>query len=172
MFKASQFKLICFSFVSFPAPYLNPIFTIKAPALSAITGCRVVAVVAAAAAFLWWAARKPTHVRREFVSAFERDSQFLAYFSGSPSFVLFVVEAFIQVILACIRSILLAVFAFGFTHRSVDLLHPHDWLRCLVLLLLLSLLCPRLLLLSFFFFLLAFFVLLPESLSTENVLSL
>ena len=52
MFKVSQFKLICFSFVSFPAPYLNPIFTIKAPALSAVTGCRVVAVVAAAAAFL------------------------------------------------------------------------------------------------------------------------
>ena len=61
---------------------------------------------------------KPSHVQREFVSAFERESQFLAYFAGSPSFVLFVVEAFVRVMLAHIRSILLAVFAFVF-HPSI-----------------------------------------------------
>jgi hypothetical protein len=47
------------------------------------------------------------------VSSFERDSQFLAYFAGSPSFVLFVVEAFVCM-LPRVWSILLPVFAFVF----------------------------------------------------------
>ena len=48
------------------------------------------------------------------MSAFECDSQFLAYFTGSPSFVLFVVEAFVCLLLPRRWLILLAVFAFVF----------------------------------------------------------
>ncbi len=48
------------------------------------------------------------------MSAFECDSQFLAYFAGSPSFVLFVVEAFVCLVLSHVWLLLLAVFAFVF----------------------------------------------------------
>ena len=48
------------------------------------------------------------------MSSFERDSQFLAYFAGLPSFVLFVVEAFVCLVLPRVWSILLPVFAFVF----------------------------------------------------------
>ena len=51
---------------------------------------------------------------KRIVSVFERDSQFLAYFDGSPSFILFVVEAFFRLMLPRVWLILLAVFAFVF----------------------------------------------------------
>ena len=114
---------------------------------------------------------KPTHVRRECVLAFECDSQFLAYLAGLPSFVLFDVEAFVRLMLPCIWSILLAVFAFVLYAAFCQLDVSVQWLQCLLPLLLLSPLRPHLLLLPFFFFLLLFFLLLPESLSTEKALS-
>ena len=65
LFKATQFKLSSFSFVSFLPPYLNPFFTIRAPMPSFVTGCQAVAVVAAAAAVLRCAVRrKSAHARR------------------------------------------------------------------------------------------------------------
>ena len=91
MFKANLFNLSSFIFFSFPALYLNLIFTIRVLTLSFVTGCHAVAVIAVATAFLCHTARKPSHVQREFVLAFEHDTQFLACFAGPPSLTLFVV---------------------------------------------------------------------------------
>ena len=45
---------------------------------------------------------------------FERDAQLLAYFAGSRTFVLLVVEAFVHIMLARVRASVFAVFAFIF----------------------------------------------------------
>ena len=65
LFKATQFKLSSFSFVSFLSPYLNPFFTIQAPVPSFVTGCQAVTVIAAAAAVLRCTAHHtPANARR------------------------------------------------------------------------------------------------------------
>ena len=51
MFKAVQFKLSSFIFVSFFPPYLNPFFILQAPMPSFVAGCFTVAVAATAAVF-------------------------------------------------------------------------------------------------------------------------
>ena len=48
------------------------------------------------------------------MSVFERNAQLLAYFAGSPTLVLLVVEAFVRVMLPRVRVSVLAVFAFIF----------------------------------------------------------
>ncbi len=95
------------------------------------------------------------------MSAFECDSQFLAYFAGSTSFVLFVVEAFVCLVLPHIWSLLLAGFAFVFYLVFGRLAASARF----------AVFAVSVSALVIFLFFLALLLFAPESLSTEKVLS-
>lgn len=54
------------------------------------------------------------------MAAFEFNVQFLAYFAGTPSFILFVVETFFFFMFPRVWALLLAVFAFVFYFSVVS----------------------------------------------------
>jgi hypothetical protein len=106
--------MLLFANFFFLSPYLNPFSIIRAPTPSFIAGVTTIITFAAAAAFFRCAAHKSAHVQRIFMATFEFNVQFLAYFAGTPSFILFVVETFFFFMFPRVWALLLTVFAFVF----------------------------------------------------------